>query len=244
MQKPKIWISLNLANLFAIGATVLLALALLAVLTFLSGCEALVRSSTTVDSNTSTANGGGSTTANSGSSSAPTGQNSTGEKSDTDSSNSANNSNNADTGTPGGSSADTSSSVTPTEKPGPGNLTAMGPPSFPFDIVSFTYTYTITGYETAKATNGTTLIIIDGTGFDQLPIVNGTHRSPLWCSFTSGNTEHDSTRCTTSDTTLTFSFDSSAAPDWITMTSGDTDELITSFYVAATPQFLDSPSTP
>ncbi|MCL2883092.1 MAG: hypothetical protein FWF30_01300 [Coriobacteriia bacterium] len=116
------------------------------------------------------------------------------------------------------------------------NLSSTAPPTFPLAVTSYGFSYTITGYQIAVASDGSTAIIIYGTGFDQLAQDSSSQfLSPVWCSFDAAGTTHQATACMSTSGTLTFTFDSADTPEWINLSNNQTKVQIASFTVTAEP---------
>jgi len=103
------------------------------------------------------------------------------------------------------------------------------PDVFPISFTAFNNNYSITGYEVGIADNGTTTLTLLGYGYSILPFRNGRISIPVWASFYSSGVEHESTGCSTSSDSVTYSFSVTSQPERIVFTNGETNEIIVSF---------------
>jgi hypothetical protein len=107
------------------------------------------------------------------------------------------------------------------------------PDIFPVVYSAFGNNYSITGYETGKASDGTTTVTIFGAGYSILAIRNGQLRVPAWASIYTSGAERSSTGCSTAEDKMTFSFNVSAEPEKIVVKNGDTNDIIAEINISS-----------
>jgi len=101
----------------------------------------------------------------------------------------------------------------------------------PISTVSYTAyenSYTVIGYKIGTDNSGNTTITLYGSGYSILPFRNGSISAPAWCEFNSGGDSYKATAASTSSTSISYEFDTSAVPNKIIVTNGDTDQIIVS----------------
>ena len=110
---------------------------------------------------------------------------------------------------------------------------------FPVSYTAYTNPYSITGYQIGTDDNGNTTVILYGIGYCKVTVNlfgGGGANIPAWCGFESGGETYACLGASAGSDTIEYSFTTSAVPEKITFTHGQTDEILVSFSVADEPQ--------
>lgn len=91
----------------------------------------------------------------------------------------------------------------------------------PKSFTAYGNSYSITSYSIEVNDEGNTIVTCEGSGFDILPLREGSFRMPLECTLISGGTSYDWTGGMSSSGSLEFEFEGIIEPDTVIFTAGD-----------------------
>jgi tetratricopeptide (TPR) repeat protein len=109
---------------------------------------------------------------------------------------------------------------------------ATGPNVFPIEYEAYGNDYSITGYTIGKDDSNNTVVTLWGNGYGIFNMNAEGIRIAATCKFDSKERTYDSASASLNNESLKFTFDTSATPEIITVTNGETHKVIVSFSVA------------
>ena len=102
---------------------------------------------------------------------------------------------------------------------------------FPISYKAYGNSYSFYGYKIETDDNGNTKITMSGSGFAIMSFRNGRWAFPAGCVAESGGNQFSPTAIGTAAGELSFIFDTYFSPEKITLTNGDTGEVLVSFNI-------------
>ena len=111
------------------------------------------------------------------------------------------------------------------------------PPVLPVSYTAHSNSYSVKDYKVENDDSGNTVITLYGS-YGKLAIdpLKGGIKVPAWCEFESEGVSYKSLEINVHKEFMQYSFDVAYAPEIITVTNGETGDVIVSFVVSDTPQ--------
>lgn len=91
----------------------------------------------------------------------------------------------------------------------------------PADFTAYDNNYSVSSYSIDVNAEGNTIVTLEGTGFDVLPMINNAIRMPINCTLLVGGQTHEWKHGSTEAESIEFEFDGKIDPDTIILTAGD-----------------------